>query len=167
LTNGIIVQNNYITGGHSKSGCGLIADDYANNAQFKDNLLLNTGQCGVSIADGTTQLIDSNRVYNTTPVVGGGNTAIMTWKQYTNSCGPTTVSNNIADEIKPDGTHSGFWDGGGCSTTLSGNTFGQPADASLTPTSTVFAPPLIPPQPKNCVVISPYSTQISLPPCVP
>jgi hypothetical protein len=167
LTNGLIVQNNYITGGHSKSGCGLIADDSANNAQFKNNRLLNTGQCGVSIADGTNQLVDSNRVYNTTPVVGGGNTAIMTWKQYANPCGPTTVSNNIADEIKPDGTHSGFWDGGGCSTTLSGNTFGQPADASLTPTSIVFAPPLIPPQPKNCVVISPYSIQTNWASCIP
>ena len=39
---------------------------------------------------------------------------------------------------------SGFRDGGGCSTTLSGNIFSRQADALLTPTSTVFVPPLIP-----------------------
>jgi hypothetical protein len=166
-TNGAVVQNNYVTGGHSSSGCGLIADSTANSIHFLSNLVLNTGQCGIGIADGTNQLVDSNKVYNTTPVAGGGNTAIYTWKQYSNPCGPTTISNNIADEIKPDGSHSGFWDGGGCSTTLSGNIFSQPADALLTPTSTVFAPPLIPPKPKNCVVISPYSTQTSLASCVP
>jgi ASPM-SPD-2-Hydin domain-containing protein/centrosomal CEP192-like protein/HYDIN/CFA65/VesB family protein/parallel beta helix pectate lyase-like protein len=166
-TNGAVAQDNYVTGGHSSSGCGLIADNSANSIHFLSNLVLNTGQCGIGIADGTNQLVDSNKVYNTTPVAGGGNTAIYTWKEYTNPCGPTTVSNNIADEIKPDGTHSGFWDGGGCTTTLSGNVFDQSADASLTPVSTVFAPPLIPPKPKNCVVISPYSTQTSVAACVP
>jgi Abnormal spindle-like microcephaly-assoc'd, ASPM-SPD-2-Hydin/Right handed beta helix region len=166
-TNGAVVQNNYVTGGHSSSGCGLISDSTANGIQFLSNLVLNTGQCGIGIADGTNQLVDSNKVYNTTPVSGGGNTAIYTWKQYANPCGPTTISNNIADEVKPDGSHSGFWDGGGCSDTLSGNIFNQPADSLLTPVSTVFVPPLIPPKPKNCVVLSPYSTQTSSAPCVP
>jgi hypothetical protein len=166
-TNGIIAQNNYIKGGHSRSGCGLIADTSANHAQFKSNLLINTGQCGISIAGGTNQLVDGNKIYNVTPIVGGGNTALMTWNQHTRPCGPTTVSNNIADEIQPSGNHSGFWDGGGCSVTLSANTFGSPAAALLTPVGTVFAPPLIPPQPKNCVVISPYSIQTNWASCIP
>jgi Abnormal spindle-like microcephaly-assoc'd, ASPM-SPD-2-Hydin/Right handed beta helix region len=167
FTNGAIAQSNFITGGHSASGCGLIADESANSMQFKSNLLLNTGQCGIGIADGTNQLVDSNEVYNTTPVTGAGNTAIYAWSQYTPACGPTTISNNIADEIRADGTHSGYWDGSGCSVTLSGNTFSAPADTLLTPTSTVFLPPLIPPQPKNCVVTSPYSTQTAWAPCTP
>jgi hypothetical protein len=37
----------------------------------------------------------------------------------------------------------------------------------LTPVSTVFPAPLIPPQPKNCVATSPYSTQTGLPACNP
>ncbi len=166
-TDGAVVQSNYVTGGHSSSGCGLIADSTANGIQFLSNLVLNTGQCGIGIADGTNQLVDNNKVYNTTPVTAGGNTAIYTWKQYANPCGQTTISNNIADEVKPDGSHSGFWDGGGCSDTLTGNIFNQQADSLLTPVSTVFAPPLIPPKPKNCVVLSPYSTQTSLASCVP
>jgi len=158
-TNGALVQGNFVTGGHSASGCGLMADDSANSMQFKNNMLLNAGQCGIGIADGTNQIVDSNKVFNTNPVSGGGNTAIYVWKQYTAACGPTTVSNNVADEIKPDGTHSGYWDGSGCFATPTNNTFGQAADSMLTPVSSVFAAPPIPPQPKNCVVASPYTTK--------
>lgn len=158
FANGATVQGNYITGGHSPSGCGLIADEAANSMQFKSNSLLDTGQCGIGIADGTNQLVDGNKIYNTNPVPGAGNTALYTWKQYREKCGPTTVSNNIADEIRSDGTHSGYWDGGKCGAVLSGNTFDAAADPLLTPTSTVFPKPLIPPQPKNCIATSPYTT---------
>lgn len=157
-SNGALVQGNFVTGGHSSSGCGIIADDTANNMQFTSNLLLNTGQCGIGISDGSSPIVKSNKIYNTNPVSGAGNTALYAWKQYTNPCGPTTVSSNISDEIRSDGTHSGYWDGGGCSVTLSGNTFGAAADSLLTPTSTVFPTPLVPPQPKNCIVTSPYTT---------
>jgi hypothetical protein len=35
--------------------------------------------------------------------------------QYKNvSCGPVTVSENVATELRKDGTQSGFWDGGEC-----------------------------------------------------
>lgn len=166
FANGATVTGNFITGGHSKSGCGLAADIAANNLTFENNRLLNTGQCGIGIGDGTTQIVQSNQVYNMNPVAGGGNTAIYVWKQYSGPCGPTAVANNIADEIKPDGSHSGYWDGGGCNVTLSGNTFG----ASAVPTLTVpgmFAPPEIPPSPKSCVVSSPYTNNTSsgLPGC--
>lgn len=153
-----VVRNNYITGGHSHSGCGLIADDSADNMRFESNILLNTGQCGIGIADGTSQLVTGNKIYNTTPVPRGGNTAIYTWKQYRNPCGPTTVSNNVADMILSNGQHNAYWDGGGCNVTLSGNVFNRAADSQLAPTSSVFPVPLIPPQPKHCVVSSPYTT---------
>ena len=112
-------------------------------------------------------VVDANRVFNSNPVVGGGNTAIYTWRQYPLSCGPTTISNNIADAIQPSCLHSGFWDGGGCGTSLSGNTFGELADAVLTARAAVFEPPPIPPEPKNCVVPSPYSTQTGWRRCRP
>lgn len=158
IANGAVVQNNYITGGHSSSGCGLMADDRANNMKFKDNLLLNTGQCGIGIADGVNQRVTANKVYNTTPVARGGNVAIYVWKQYSGPCGPIEVSNNIADEILQNGSHNGYWDGGSCGATSSGNTFSRSADSLLTPAGTVFSPPPIPPQPKNCVATSPYTT---------
>jgi hypothetical protein len=138
-----------------------MADDSANNVRFENNLLLNTGQCGIGIADGTNQLVAGNKIYNTTPVPRGGNTAIYVWKQYRNPCGPTTVSGNVADMILVNGQHNAYWDGKGCSVSLSGNVFNKAADSQLTPTSSVFAVPPIPPQPKRCVASSPYTTNVA------
>ena len=168
VTNGVTADNNYIVGGHSPSGCGLIADTGANSVTFQSNILLNTGQCGIGIADGTNQLVDSNKILNLTPVSGGGNTALYVWKGTSSnpSCGPVTVSNNIAAEIKLDGTQSGFWNGGGCEpVTLTNNTFDAAAQALLTPASQTMPPPQIPPEPRDCVVSSPFTNNMSLLPC--
>jgi hypothetical protein len=166
LTSGIVVRGNYVTGGHSPSGCGLIADDRANGAQFLSNTLLDTGQCGIGIGSGTNQIVDSNRVLNRTPVPGGGNTAIYVWNQLASACGPVTVSNNIATEVRSDGTQSGFWNGGGCDPVpLTKNTFDAAAQTLLEPVSQTMPPPQIPPKPKDCVVVSPFTNNTSLPPC--
>jgi hypothetical protein len=164
-----VAQGNYVTGGQTASGCGLIADQGANNGQFLNNLVLNSGQCGIGIANGS-HTVDGNKVYNTTPVVGGGNVGIYIGNP-TNSCGPVTVSNNISDEIESDGTHNGYnvlpCAGVTPAIVLTGNTFDAAADPLLTPVTSVFPTPLIPPGPKNCVAISPYSTQVSMPGCIP
>ncbi len=169
VANGATVQNNYITGGHSPSGCGVIADANANNMRFENNLLLNTGQCGIGIADGINQTVNGNKIYNTTPVPKGGNTAIYAWKQYRNPCGPTTVSGNVADMILANGQHNAYWDGGGCSVSLSGNVFNAAAGSRLKPISFAFPTPPIPPQPKWCVAASPYTTNRTsgMPACSP
>jgi Right handed beta helix region len=158
-------QNNYVVGGHSSSGCGMIFDDQANGGQMLDNVLGNTGQCGIGISDGANPIVTGNKILNLTPVAGSGNTALYAWAQYSAPCGPTIISNNVADEVTGSGD-SGYWDGGGCNvTTLSGNMFGASAYTQLYPLTTTTPPPLIPPVPKNCVAKSPYSTQTSLPPC--
>jgi hypothetical protein len=77
-----LAKDNYITGGHSKSGCGLIADDGANNSSFLNNRLVDTGGCGIGIASGTEQLVRGNRIVNRMPVPGAGNTALYVWSQY-------------------------------------------------------------------------------------
>lgn len=166
MSDGVIARGNFITGGHSRSGCGMIADDRANSVQFAGNRILDTGQCGIGIADGTNQEVSGNKIHNTNPVEGGGNTALQVWKQYKPACGPVTVSGNIADALKPDGSHSGYWNGGGCEpVSLTGNTFDAAAEKLLTPISKVFDPPSIPPQPKHCVASSPYSNNTFLPRC--
>jgi hypothetical protein len=163
---GFVAIFNYVTGGHSPSGCGLIADEAANSVLFMGNRLLDTGQCGIGIASGTQQLVDHNKVLNRTPVSGGGNTAIYVWNQYPEACGPVTVSHNIATEIRSEGTYSSFWYGGGCDPlTRSGNIWDDAAQDLLTPPATKMPPPLIPPQPRNCVARSPYSTQTAWPVC--
>jgi nitrous oxidase accessory protein NosD len=163
LTDGITVKNNYVTGGHSGSGCGIIADDAANNAQFVGNVLVDTGQCGIGIADGTTATVQGNRILNRTPVSGAGNTAIYVWKQYSSGCGPVQITGNVAAMVLSPGVFNTYWNGGGCEpVTSSGNTFDQAALAALTP---VPPPPLIPPAPVGCVAPSPYSTQTGFPKC--
>jgi hypothetical protein len=174
-TNTFSAENNYIIGGFSPSGCGVLIDDRSNYGTVVSNILSNTGQCGIGVGDGVSHLIDSNKVLNLTPVAGAGNTAIYVWKQYflnTLGCGGSappnqiTVSNNFADEVQTSGYHSGWWYGGGCGTVkLVKNVVGQPAYTALYPTTSTYPPPAIPPQPSSCVAISPYSTQTSLPQC--
>jgi hypothetical protein len=168
FTTGVVVQNNYITGGHSNSGCGIIADTGANSVQFLTNSIVNSGQCGIGIADGTNQVIDGNKILNTTPVSGGGNTAIYVWKVTSSdpACGPVRISNNVASAIDSSGAANSFWNGGGCGTvTMTNNTFDGPALLALSPASQKLPPPPIPPQPANCVVASPFSNNTAVPAC--
>jgi hypothetical protein len=165
---GFVAQGNFITGGHSVSGCGIMADTFSNDGQILDNMLLDTGQCGIGITDGS-HIASGNKVYSTNPVLGGGNAAMYV-AHYGGSktCGPITITNNVADEIAPNGDHVGWFNAGNCGQIdLNTDTFGKSADPLLTPVSDVLVPPLIPPQPKNCVATSPYSTQTSSPACVP
>jgi hypothetical protein len=159
-----VVQNNFISGGHSSSGCGIMADTKSTGGQILQNRLLDTGQCGIGLTDGT-HTASGNLIYNSRPVPGGGNTAMYV-AHYGQSglCGPMIVTDNIADEVQSNGYHSGWWNRGDCGPIPTGtNRFGASADTQLTPTA--LSPPLIPPQPKNCVVFSPYSNQTSAPAC--
>lgn len=107
-------------------------------------------------------MVSDNKIYNASPVAGGGNTALYVWKQYQPPCGPVTVSRNVADALKPGGSHSGYWNGGGCEpVTLLGNVFSEAAAAIFAGTPALLTPPEIPPQPKNCVANSPYSNNTS------
>jgi len=187
------IEANFVTGGldatvprsggaQSPSGCGILGADGdkvlgANHVIIKNNVVLNTGQCGIGIATGTDQTVTGNKVLNLNPNTGG-NTAIYVWKQYSPACGPVLLSGNIATEVRPGGYSSGYWNGGGCSpVTCDGananinscNTFdygsGRTAHSILLADSAMSATPRIPPVPKRCVVDSPYSSQSSLPRC--
>jgi hypothetical protein len=106
FTTTIVAKGNYVSGGHSASGCGIIADEAANSVTFQDNVLVDTGQCGIGIASGTNQLVDGNKILNSTPVAGGGNTGLVVWKQYSDPCGPVTLSNNVSTPSRSRATRS-------------------------------------------------------------
>ncbi len=169
IGSGFVAEGNYVTGGRSPSGCGIIADDGANRARFTGNVLVDTGQCGIGVASGTDQLVDGNRVFNRNPVAGGGNTAIYVWNQYKGvACGPVTLRDDVATEIRPGGVQAGFWDGGGCGAVRrSHDVWGRAAQTMLTPVARKLPPPPIPPQPERCAAASPYTTQTSVPRCPP
>jgi Right handed beta helix region len=167
-TDGVTVRRNYVKGGHSASGCGIIADEGANQVRFIGNVVVDSGQCGIGISNGMDQVVDGNSVLNSLPVVGGGNTAIYVWRVMPKSppCGRVLVSNNVASQLKPDGSESGFWNGGGCEpVTVLNNTFNAAARTRLTPVPTKLPPPLIPPKPYSCTARSPFSNQTSRPFC--
>lgn len=167
FTDGLVAQGNYVVGGQSPSGCGIIADEAANGAQFLDNVILDTGQCGIAIADGTNAKVDGNKILNRNPVAGGGNTGLVVWKQYTEACGPVVVTNNVSSELKPDmTTESGYWNGGGCEpVTFTGNILDANARALLLPVDTKLPPPPIPPSPLRCLAAAPWVNHTGFAPC--
>ena len=152
----IVAQNNYITGGHSASGCGLIADEAANGCQFLGNSLLNTGQCGIGIASGTSSVVDSNRVLNTTPVRGAGNTSIR--------------SEPVLRRVRPDDRDQQrrvpaqdrriairlLERRRVRSVTETNDIWDTQAQTMLSPPAQKMPPPSIPPQPYACVAPSPF-----------
>jgi parallel beta-helix repeat protein len=165
---GVTVSNNYLTGGSSPSGCGILAEAGASQVRITNNIIVDTGQCGIGIADGTNNVVDGNRVIDSTPVPGAGNTALYVWRGDPNSgpCSNISFTNNIASQLKPNGVESGYWNGGGCEpVTLSGNTFDAAARALLSPVATKLPPPLIPERPYSCVAVSPFSNQKSVSLC--
>jgi hypothetical protein len=166
FTDGITARNNYVIGGDSTVGCGLIADQAANNAKFENNILIRTGQCGIGIASGANLTVDANKIFNDTAISGGGNTALYVWSQYPQACGPVQVTNNIAYGVKLDGSLSSYWNGGGCgNVTYTGNIVGQEAINLLTPEAQKLPPPPIPPKPYSCLAPAPFINQTSGTPC--
>jgi Right handed beta helix region len=166
FTDGITVRNNYIVGGESPSGCGLIADQAANNARFLNNVLVRTGQCGIGLASGTNLVVDGNKIFNNTSVTGGGNTALYVWSLYEQPCGPIQVTNNILYAVKPSGSVNSYWNGGGCGNiTYAGNIGGQEAFNLLSPDAQKLPRPATPPKPYSCVAPAPYVTQTAVAPC--
>ena len=165
---GPLVQNNYIQGGLSASGCGIIAEEGTNNANFNHNVLVDTGQTGICIEAGSNHVVDANQITGTNPITGGGNTAIIVYNAHPDrlGCGRVTVINNTARWVKPNGSESAYWNGGGCGPVeMRGNTFDAAARVLLMPTDQRLPPPAIPPLPQRCVVASPFSKQTSRPKC--
>ena len=116
IASGVLVKNNYVTGGLSASGCGIIADDQADGVQFLGTCCSTPGSAVSRSRAAKTRPSASNRILDRDPVDGGGNTALYVWNQYASPCGPVSVTGNVVSGVKPDGTPSSFWNGGGCGT---------------------------------------------------
>jgi hypothetical protein len=149
----ITVANNFLRGGDSGSGCGVLVGDDGGKAQtIKNNVIIRTSQCGIGVASGEDHVVDGNKVLDTSFSGGSGNTGIYVWNQYSPTCANISVTNNIVRNKRPDGTHSPFWDGGNCGTiTMSGNVFDTsdsgPAEGLLLPEAQKLPPPTSAPTP--------------------
>jgi hypothetical protein len=149
----VTVANNFLRGGDSGSGCGVLVGDAGGKGQIiKNNVIIRTSQCGIGVASGEDHVVDGNKILDTSFPGGSGNTGIYVWNQYSPTCANITVTNNIVRNKRPDGTHSPFWDGGNCGTiTQSGNVFdtsdGGQAESLLLPEAQKLPPPTTAPTP--------------------
>jgi hypothetical protein len=166
------ISNNYVVGGESGSGDGIIADQFTKGEDVENNIVVNTGQVGIGFDDGVNNTMNANKVWMSNPVTMN-NTAIAVHEDYAGPCSGDIVTNNIARQVGGS-NGSDFYDGTpSCITANFGNVTGTASETALglsgaatwATIQTQLVPPLIPPVPKNCTVNSPYTTQTSLPRC--
>lgn len=175
----VTASGNWISGGHSAAGCGIVLDRKADDGNVLNNVLFEVGQCGIGVANGSNHLVSGNKVLS---LRGPRNVGIYVWNQYQGACGPVTVTNNVVSALakasagcSPDSqicSYNGYWSSN-CEVVESDNLFDQgeygvgggPAYRYLYPILKTNPPPMIPPKPKNCVANSPYSTNQTAPRC--
>ncbi|MGI8959269.1 MAG: hypothetical protein ACR2IV_05835 [Bryobacteraceae bacterium] len=166
------ISGNYVVGGTSLSGTGIITDQYANGESIQSNTVVNAGQVGIMVADGVGVTVNANKVWMDN-AYRSTNTGIAVDEQYGHTCSGDKITNNIARQIGGS-NGSDIWIGtASCVSTSTGNVTGTAAEtvlglsgsATWAMIQTKLVPPLIPPVPKNCTVNSPYTTQTSLPRC--
>jgi parallel beta-helix repeat protein len=169
VTNYANAKNNWVGVdqglGVNPTACGIIADYKSNNAVLSGNVVSETYNCGVAIGDGSNNTIDGNKVVITHG--GPSATGVAITNYFTPVvCSGEKVTNNIAYAKQSNGWVQGYYDQGVCGTvTLSGNTWDSAAYTILNPLSTTNPPPAIPVMPKNCAVVSPYTTNTSKASC--
>ncbi len=149
----ILVARNYVKGGDSDSGCGILLSDAAPPGEknvAEDNVLIRTAQCGVGVAGGLDHVVRRNKILDPSFPGGGGNVGIYVWLCCSGRppCAGHTVIDNVVSNRTPDGRENPFWNGGNCGPiTMSGNIFGAAARPLLTPEAEKLPAPPIPPKP--------------------
>jgi regulation of enolase protein 1 (concanavalin A-like superfamily) len=171
---GLTVTNNYVTGGTFAWGCGIIMDGgmnsetYSKTTTISNNVLVDSGVCGISVEGGYNYTISGNKVMNRNTGLANNNQAFEVFQLYSfYGCGNVTLTNNLGYAINTTGYISGMWYGGGC-TNVTGATSGSNGNVydyapygaaynAMNPPETVLPAPMIPPVPYSCAVVSPFT----------
>jgi len=160
------VQFDAVGGVVDTLACGIIADRNGTHVQIANNVVSNTYNCGIGLADGPFVTATGNKVLMLAPNTSSAQAVTVTDYYGDGQCHDITVGpGNYGYAIRSDGIQGFFGDTAVCSFTETGNTWGQAAYNVLFPIATTNPPPLIPPVPVNCVALSPYSTQTSKTSC--
>jgi nitrous oxidase accessory protein NosD len=143
-----LIEDNYMIGGDSPSGCGIIVEGPSSYTTIRDNVLIRTAQCGIGVANADHTLVEKNRVLDTNLVAmgltTGGNIGIYVWRpsDSTNYCYSNTVQNNIVSNRFPDGRYNDLNLSSRCTGTVKrDNITGSTARSYLTPESEKLPPP--------------------------
>ncbi len=167
-------RRNYVVGGQARNGCGMTIDKGANRGRVVDNIMVDSGQCGIVVASGSGHVVKGNKILDLIPVVESpGNIGIIVENFTDAPCGATgpadriRIADNIVYQRRPEGKpEMHMFDKHNCGTIdYANNITGAAAYARLYPMAKTNPAPLIPPRPHACVARSPYSTQTSAPPC--
>ncbi len=146
-SNYFLVEDNYVIGGDSASGCGIIVEGPASYTTIRDNVVIRTAQCGIGVSNSDHTLVESNRVLDTNLVALGltsGNVGIYVWRKSdsTDYCYNNTVQRNIVSNRFPDGKYNDLYLSTRCTNTVKlDNITGSAARSLLTPEADKLPPP--------------------------
>ena len=162
---GISVARNYLVGGNSPSGCGIIVEgrESADNV-IEENILVRTGNCGIGIGNGVRNIVRANKVLDTNIPRGAGNVGIYVAHMLSRAqrqarargenvqrevtCFDNVVVGNVVSNQLPAGHHSDIYTPNTCERTVrEGNLTGSAARVNLLPEADRLLPPPIPPLP--------------------
>jgi hypothetical protein len=110
-----IIGNKINGGGPSFSGGGIMLGDAGGSYQIaQDNILVDPGQYGVSVAGGNNITVSGNMIYaRQQPFT---NVGITVWMQRAPDCYAITVQGNSTNWTNANGARNGKWTGGNCGT---------------------------------------------------
>jgi hypothetical protein len=162
---GISVARNYLVGGNSPSGCGIIVEgrESADNV-VEENILVRTGNCGIGIGNGVRNTVRANKVLDTNIPSGAGNVGIYVAHllsraqrqarahgesvQQEVTCSDNVVVGNVVSNQLPAGDSNDIYTPNTCARTVrEGNLTGTAARVNLLPEADRLPPPPIPPLP--------------------
>jgi hypothetical protein len=127
-----IIGNKIKGGGPSKSGGGIMMGDSGGSYQtVQDNILVDPGQYGLSIASGHDMKMINNSVYARQQSFT--NVGVSVWNQYPPACYGNTVQGNTANYTNSSGAQNASWNAGNCGTVTgwSSNTWGSSIGPSI------------------------------------
>ena len=130
----IMISGNWIRGGTSKSGGGIVLGDNGGSYQTaQNNILVNTCGYGIGIADGTNMQIIGNQIYGEKTSIS--NVGICVQDFYGIACSLNTITNNIVNWTNSAGLRNDSWNAGNCGTVMGwdNNTWNANINVSILP----------------------------------
>lgn len=130
-----VVGNHIRGGGPSTSGGGIMAGDRGGSyILIEDNILVNPGQYGISVASGHNIIIRNNKIFSRQ--MSFTNVGLVAWKQYPDiETHSITIMNNEVNYTNKNGILNNWWNAGnsGIITGWETNRYNPLLDESILP----------------------------------
>lgn len=109
----IMVKGNWLRGGGpSSSGGGIILGDVGGSYQIaEDNIVVDPGQYGISIAGGHNNTLRNNKIYGSRKSYNNVGLYAVNWYEEQGQSHSITVANNIINYTNKDGNINNWWYG--------------------------------------------------------